>query len=1041
MKIVHISDIHIRNRKYSKEYNAAFQELKNQLELIKPDLVINTGDTVHSKLSVTPELFDDLVKHFMMVCEIAPYWVILGNHDLNLKNLDRTDAISPVVRALQGKTKHELRIPSAAEEKMLQNKFQNFSFWNFDIRDENITFKISEKDNINIGLYHGSVNGCVNDTGFELKEVETNINKFENMDFVLLGDIHKMQKFRNNTIAYPGSLIQQNFGESLVKGFLLWDIKSKKDFTSEFIELKNIPHRFYTLNVDEIGKANIPKESRIRLIINSEILHNEKIEIEKKIKILYNPIELTIIDSFVSLKKIEKEIDKLLCNRTDAIKHYLLANSVKSKTIDDVINLFNSYEKNIDNEKNYGSTWSLNKISWDNMFNYGKQNSINFENLKGIVGIFAKNATGKSSIFDVVLQTLFDKTTKDIPRNVDIVNNNCDYSNAKIEFLHDGKKYFIERSIEKISDKKDKEWGKTKLSLYHLDENNNQVCLNGENRQDTEKVIRQLIGNFEDFIITSMITQNTVFGTPGGGDIINCKDTDRKKILSKILDLDVYDKIYSLAKDDYKQILFETQNKSIDEIKNKKNECKKSIDDLKVEIQISDEKKQINEKEIEKYSSFIKNYDFESLKKKLRDCELSENKTTALISDVSKNIKNINKDIEDCNNKKDYLDREISLIPVKNRFDEDIENIEIIIKQIRNDLEIEKENKIKQQLNADNKNKELLQISASKKKLEGIPCGNMFPSCKFISDAVITLGKEQELIDCIDSLKNSIIDIEKNVAEWYTKSIFYESLLSHKKNTQFINEKLKYLNENLNSALQNYDNLKFDLKKIQENKNILLDEINSKNDYDVAEKITNIKKANNSIANDIFIKYKNIGVLEQKINELDTDIENLNSYYEKAVVIEKLIDVCSKNGLQYTILSSILPLINSEINKVLSELSKFSISIEDNEDKAINIFIKYNDGRVRPVSLASGAEKFITSIAIKMALSNVSSLPKSSIMIIDEGFGKLDSENLDNIEKLFQQLKLMFGTVFIVSHIDSMKDIVDYLIEIEHDDTFAHIEV
>ena len=293
MKIAHISDLHIRNFKYREEYKIAFDDLYRKLNEIKPDIVINTGDTVHSKLSVSPELFDDLVNHFLEVTNIAPYWIILGNHDLNLKNLNRIDSISPAVKALQGRTKHELRLLDAGDISL--SGFDDIVFWNFCIKGHK-EFSVDESK-INIGLYHGPLSQCISDSGQKLEGEQ--ISKFDAMDYVLLGDIHKRQSFRNETIAYPGSLIQQNYGEELIKGFLVWDIQSKNQFSKQFYKITT-PYRFYTIHLDEnfdLSSIKIPEYSRIRAMVNCELTPAKRFELEKLISKKFKPVEIITPDS------------------------------------------------------------------------------------------------------------------------------------------------------------------------------------------------------------------------------------------------------------------------------------------------------------------------------------------------------------------------------------------------------------------------------------------------------------------------------------------------------------------------------------------------------------------------------------------------------------------------------------------------------------------------------------------------------------------------------------------------------------------------
>ena len=100
-KIFHISDIHIRTLKRHKEYREVFQNLFGYIARTstKNSIAVVTGDIVHSKLDMSPELVQMLVDFFNGF-EI-PTIVILGNHDMNLNNMHRVDAVSPVLDVIQ----------------------------------------------------------------------------------------------------------------------------------------------------------------------------------------------------------------------------------------------------------------------------------------------------------------------------------------------------------------------------------------------------------------------------------------------------------------------------------------------------------------------------------------------------------------------------------------------------------------------------------------------------------------------------------------------------------------------------------------------------------------------------------------------------------------------------------------------------------------------------------------------------------------------------------------------------------------------------
>ena len=107
--------------------------------------------------------------------------------------------------------------------------------------------------------------------------------------------------------------------------------------------------------------------------------------------------------------------------------------------------------------------------------------------------------------------------------------------------------------------------------------------------------------------------------------------------------------------------------------------------------------------------------------------------------------------------------------------------------------------------------------------------------------------------------------------------------------------------------------------------------------------------------------------------------------------------------------------------------------------KVIDTHIVYDDDRIWPLELSSGMERFISSLAIRVGLINVSNLPRGNFLAIDEGFGTMDSENLNSVYSFFQYLKSQFQFVVIVSHIESMRDAVDTLLEIKKEKGYSNI--
>ena len=138
-------------------------------------------------------------------------------------------------------------------------------------------------------------------------------------------------------------------------------------------------------------------------------------------------------------------------------------------------------------------------------------------------------------------------------------------------------------------------------------------------------------------------------------------------------------------------------------------------------------------------------------------------------------------------------------------------------------------------------------------------------------------------------------------------------------------------------------------------------------------------------------------------------------------------------------ISKALPAIENEVNNILSQLVDFTMTF-DMDGKNINNYIVYDTDNTWPLDLSSGMERFISSLAIRVGLINVSNLPRGNFLAIDEGFGTMDSENINSVENLFQYLKTQFQFTLIVSHIDSMRDAVDTLLEIKKENGYSSVK-
>lgn len=240
-KIVHFSDLHLRLFKDHDLYRSVLTQAIEQWNSIKPDRIIFTGDLVHSKNQLTPELVQ-IVSWLLNECtKISKTVVILGNHDLIESNLERLDALTPIIDSLNNKDIIFLKKSELVDD-------ENIRYAVYGIMEHNKPPMFDDSKKFTVGLFHGPISGLKTDLGFEFGEEAYDVKKFEGCNIVLCGDIHKRSVFN-----YPGgkgymigSTIQQNYGEMINKhGYGIYTIS---DDNYEFVDLDN-PKPFLSFKI------------------------------------------------------------------------------------------------------------------------------------------------------------------------------------------------------------------------------------------------------------------------------------------------------------------------------------------------------------------------------------------------------------------------------------------------------------------------------------------------------------------------------------------------------------------------------------------------------------------------------------------------------------------------------------------------------------------------------------------------------------------------------------------------------------------------
>jgi len=1031
-KIFHIADIHIRPYKRHEEYKEVFSKLYESIknQSTPNSIIVLAGDIVHAKTEMTPELIVMVYELLLQLSAICPLIIIPGNHDANLNNVSRLDAISPVINS------SDLNNIYYIKKSGLYN-FANLTFSHMSIFDNPSEYIAAEtfEATFKIALFHGIVDNATNDFGYKLKSDKINKKTFEGFDLVLLGDIHSKQ-FLSNNIAYPGSLIQQNHGESLEKGYLIWSLPDK---SSEFVKIDN-QYGYYTLEIKDkkIPEIkDIPNKCRLRLQIydaNNEDVNKIIAQIRQK----YKPTELTtnrINSTFIGSKSQVIEIHNLhsVQYQNELIEKYLTENYDLDRDVIDIICKINAETNKeiIIDDAIKNVRWKPVSFKWSNMFSYGENNIVNFTNLKGIVGLFGPNATGKSAFVDSLSFCLFDKASKDFsPAN--IMNNRTNFLDCELQFNILDKQYFINRNL-----KKDKKGDAIyKVNFWTFDENGKKQSLNGENRWGTNKNINNIVGTFEDFILTTFSMQEK------NANYINVGHAKRKDLIIQFMGLGIFDSLHEIAKEqlkDIKAIIKDLQKEDWD------TDIEQHISSLKTEkLQYDDSLKQIVELTKEQENKQDK---LNKLQKKIVDIDVE--------IDIEAVKENYEKLIKTKMNEKDYVDNEL-------------------INKV-NKIQLEVSEKREQTMNYFNMNVESLysdykKLSESKKTLV-----NNFEKLNIVLkgkyDKIKKLKEVKYDVNCTFCMNNALV---KDAIKTKDEIEIDEKQLLDLSNQIDTLEEIIQSKSHIENDYKTYKDVSVELADLQRESNDLNNELEKKNSY-IASLEQQAIEANDDIKKyeENKIAIENNRKLEKEILQLDTDIaliaSNLKiidrkklSIYGKIQVIESNIQSCQqskeklekniimseyyehylecikRDGIPYKIITNIIPALEIEINNILNQIVDFTISVVP-DDKNINMFIVYDQNRIWPLELASGMEKFISSIALRVALTNISNLPRPNFLIIDEGWGTLDSDNLNSVSMLLDYLKTQFDFIIIISHIASIKEVADINMEITRKDNFSQI--
>lgn len=739
----------------------------------------------------------------------------------------------------------------------------------------------------------------------------------------------------------------------------------------------------------------------------------------------YNTTHVQVITKTLSQKqdtrlKTLEVSDNILDNQFQKklMKDFLSENDVQIKweLVDRLDNRVNDeISKENENKVRYNK-WFIKKVEFSNFLSFGDNNVIDFTTLDGITVIESnpRNFGGKStSSVDLLMFLFFNSTTK-TKTNAEIFNKFRDVDNVSVKgyITIDGDEYVIVRTLTRKKSRSGDYTVKSELEFFKEKEDGELENLTGEQRRETETFIASAIGTEEDFLSTILTTGYNL------EELIESKPTARGQILTKFLGLESLKQKEEVCRNIYndwaKKLI--GNNHNIAQLQNDITSYSENIvnlnNDITTRTQLLGEYN-ITHKQLEERKEHIL-----GLRSNDIDQELIRTNPTS-------------------------LEKEISLLKSQKETNQQNVDSVSVVEPSRYYLE-EEHNQLKDkmsQLVVENRLGER-EKAHKEKHIKLLEEGKICPKCNRPLDEVDHTDEIEETKKEIEEINKDRGNNDKELEDLMKQSESYETLKTefdtYERNKL---RKARYELEveqkqvEINAKQLKLDNYEANRKKLEDNQKIdtelvtLRTQIESLNG-DIRISTTTIERNKNSITS-----------FEEKIGISNDLITKIKAEEELQGVFKTYLLVYGKNGISKTILKNMIPLINQELSRLLSESCYFILELNINDKNELDFIMIDSETRVvKPLNAGSGYERTIASLALRSVLTKVSSLPKPNIVVMDEVFGKVADENLEMVGEFFKKIKNYFEHIFVISHNPLIRNWSDNLIMVKKEENVSSIE-
>jgi len=758
---------------------------------------------------------------------------------------------------------------------------------------------------------------------------------------------------------------------------VIWE-DTPENFTQERIKSvkQYFQKKYNSTNINVITKVKITEETQQTIDVSVNIMDKN--------------YQKELIKTLLETKGQDQYYDQVM-NIDSAVENRMLANEVEVTPF---------------------KRWYIKKIEFSNFLSYGEGQVIDFDKCNGITVVESDppNFGGKTVLTVDLLLFLFFNTTTKTQKAEEIFNRFTDINKVRVkgDIIIDGEEYIIARHIERKKSKVG-EWNvKTELEFFKKLADGQLLNFTGEQRRETEDFMKKSIGTMDDFLMTIVTTASNL------EDLLEAKPTSRGQVLSRFLGLEFLKK----KEETGKEIYSEFSKGMMSNVYN--------TETLRQDNETSTEEIQRLKNEITDANTKITDVDLRLQKGQDYKDNLLKSKYTDIDQElIVLNPIKLQGDITDFENTSERIKgqiKEVKVVEPKEFYHEDKHDaVKEVIKSRFAEL-----------VTSENKVEEIEDLVG--KYGDGIQCEH----CGIkLMEAELTKKK----IDQLEGYKKLVKEFKTEISDYEKKEQSFTQLkrdFDEYERNKLIKEKYEL---SLESNELKLGQAKDKLKRYEE----VQDKIKKNNEVDAQ-----LVKAGLRIDELIGEKrgYERIQATNQnQIENLQSRIEKNNGIilkiaeeFEREKIYKIYVDVFGKNGIAKIIMKTMLPLINSELQRLLQDSCYFNLEIRINDKNEVEFVMVDNSTGIEKLMVSgSGYERTIAAMALRAVLSKVCSLPKPNIMVFDEVFGKISNDNLEMVGEFFVKMKDYFEKIFVITHNPLVNNWANNVVKINKTDNISKV--